>query len=426
MKFFLISKAGEGAGLLYKIKEEGNDVRMHIQEADYRTCWNGIIEQYPHQSSWIDKETVIIFDSSGMGGIADKFKKAGFLVFGGSSWADKLEEDRKFGLDTMHQCCIEVPETSFYSSTEWDKAKAFATEKSKDRWVFKPSGDLPSRLTYLPSDAEDLIGYMDHAKEHFGKDIHSFCLQKFTEGKIVSTEMWCDGTKFVGIPNHTVEVKKLMNDDLGPATGCAGNLVWLGDESENSIENGISRIEDQCVDNKFVGTIDLNAIISDDGTVYGLEWTPRFGLDAMPTFLHLLDMDISECISSFAHGKGILKLKNQFAGGVRLSIPPYPLEPKRAKDVKIVSPNQGLPIRGLKEVHNNNIYFYEVMLNKKQELVHSEGTGAILVASDSGNSPEECLELPYKIVEGVQVADKQYRTDLSKVLPKMYNEVKGL
>ena len=425
MKFMMVSKAGEGGGLLYKIKEEDNDVRMFIEEPGYRTCWKGIIQQTDLNDPWIDRDTVIIFDSSGMGKLADSLRKVGYLVFGGSHWADKLEEDRKFGLEAMDQCRISFPETEFFNSNDWDKAKEFVMCNSKDRWVFKPSGDLPSRLTYLPSDCDDLMGYMDHVKEHFSKDIKSFCLQKFVDGKIVSTEMWCDGTKFVGRPNHTVEVKKLMNDDLGPATGCAGNMVWLGDESEISVDEGISRIEDQCVKNKFIGTIDLNAIISDD-IVYGLEWTPRFGLDAMPTFLQMLSMDVGEVISSFAKESGILKVRDTFAGGVRLSIPPYPLEPKHVKDVKLVSPNQGLPIRGLKEANKNNIYFYEIMLNKKQELIHSEGTGAILVASDTGATPEKSLELPYKIVEGVQVADKQYRTDLKTVLPKMYNEVKGL
>jgi len=40
-----------------------------------------------------------------------------------------------------------------------------------------------------------------------------------------------------------------------------------------------------------------------------------------------------------------------------------------------------------------------------------------------GDTPEECLEKPYKILEDLVIPDKQYRTDLSKVLSKMTKEV---
>src|SRR5207253_9224176 len=98
MKFFMISKCGEGAHLLHKIMEEGNDVRICIQEHDYRDVWQGILTRTNVGSSWIDGDKIIIFDSSGMGRIADYFRKRGAHVFGGSSWADQLENDRAFGL----------------------------------------------------------------------------------------------------------------------------------------------------------------------------------------------------------------------------------------------------------------------------------------------------------------------------------------
>src|SRR5437899_2328032 len=276
MKFLMISKCGEGAHLLHKIMEEGNDVRICIQEQDYKDVWQGILTRTNIGSSWIDGDTIIVFDSSGMGGIADYFRKRGHLVFGGSSWADQLENDR-------------------------------------------------------------------------------------------------------------VEVKKLMSDDLGHSTGCSGNLVWAEGDRCSIIESGIALIEDVCKKEGYIGPIDLNTIINEEG-LFGLEWTPRFGYDSLPTILQLIEGDIGQLISDLCKGQcSEIKLSEGVAGGVRLTIPPYPLEPPSAREVQKTSPNRGIPIPGLPSKYKDNYYFFEVMPDEDGNFVHSSGTGVILVASSLGD-----------------------------------------
>ena len=422
MKFLLISKCGEGAGLLSKIKDEGNDVRMYVKEKDYASVYKGIIDQCSLSSSWIDDDTVIIFDSSGMGKIADQLKKTN-KVLGASAFHDKIEYDRAFGLDLMRSVGIKVPDTLEFGVRDWESAVSFVHLAKNERFVFKPDGDVPSRLTYLPSDSEDLIQYMKFVREYYGDKIKSFVLQLFIEGTIVSSEYWCDGTKFIGPPNQTVEVKKFMNDDLGPSTGCSGNLVWLVDESCEIIQQGIALVEEAVVKEGYVGPLDLNAIFNEQG-VYGLEWTPRFGLDALPTFMQLFRSDIGKFISDLVNGTcKRVPVNDYFAGGIRVSIPPYPLEPDKATEVQKVCPNLGLPIRGIEESDLKHFYFYEVM-KKEDELFHSEGTGVIAVVSDYDDHPAGTLNLPMKIIEELKIPDKQYRTDLQEVLPKMYDEIK--
>jgi phosphoribosylamine---glycine ligase len=421
MKFLLISKCGEGAGILSKIKDEGNDVRMYIKEKDYKSVYKGIIDQIHLGSSWIDKDTIVILDSSGMGKIADEFRNTN-AILGGSSFHDKMEYDRTFGLDLMQNCGIKVPETTEFSNTEWNLYEEFLQTQKNKKFVFKPDGDLPSRLSYVPSDTEDLIGYMEFAKKFYGSKIKSFILQEFIEGTIISTEYWCNGKEFIGPVNHTVEEKKFMNGNLGPSTGCSGNLVWLGDEKSEIVQCGVLCAEKELVKENYIGPIDLNTIFNDSG-VYGLEWTPRFGLDAFPTFMQLLQIDIAEFISGIA--KGTLKeipLRDNFAGGIRVSIPPYPLEPNKATEVQEVSPNYGLPIRGLPK-NLENFYFYEIMKDE-ENYFHSEGTGVIAVISDYWSDCESCFDLPYELLENLKIPDKQYRTDLDQVLPKMYEDVK--
>jgi len=221
----------------------------------------------------------------------------------------------------------------------------------------------------------------------------------------------------------------LMNDELGPSTGCSGNLIWACLDSCRLVNEGVAKVEDICVKEGYVGQIDLNAIVSkEDGKLYGLEWTPRFGYDSIPTILQLLDIDLGKLFSDFAKGQVNYEfpIAEGYAGGVRLSIPPYPLEPPKTKDIEEVGPNRGIPIRGIKESNKDKIYFFEIMQGEEEEILHSSGTGAILVASDSSETPEGCFKLPYKILGEAKVPDKQYRTDLDKVLPEMCENVQEL
>ena len=413
MNFHLLSDTGDGCGLMKRIQDEGNECTVHIRDNNYWDSHVGILQHIKEPS----KDAIIIVDTVGLGEEADKFRKKGFKVFGGSKFADKLEQDRDFGLDFMRNHGIKVPDTKqFY--TFWDAIAWVEKQKGDDTYVFKPSGeDLPCRLTYCATDKDDLISYLRFVQRYFSGRIDDFVLQTFVEGPIISTEFWVGPSGFIRPANHTVEVKKFLNDDLGPSTGCQGNIVWMAEDDE--IVALLEGIEKDLVEEGYIGPIDLNCILSEEGP-RGLEWTPRFGLDAMPSLLSLILKDVGGTISDIVHGNTkTMDLYDAIAGGVRLTIPPYPIEP--TNDVGKVlkeAPNQGVPIRDLED---DGVYFYEVMM-QDGELVHSSGNGVIAVVSDCGEDPKECLNYPYEILEGCRVPDKQYRTDLQEKLSEMTEE----
>lgn len=413
MKFHLLSGCGEGCGLLKRIQDEGNDCTVSIDFKDYAPAYDGILEK----TKTVPDGAIVIVDTSGLGNEADKLKKKGFKVFGGSAFADRLEQERDFGLSFMQSHGIKTPDTkvfrTFSDAVDWLKK-----QKGDDTYVFKPNGeDLPCKLTYCGADNDDLISYLRFVQRYFGGKIDDFVLQTFVEGPIVSTEFWVGPNGFIRPANHTVEVKKFLNDDIGPSTGCQGNIVWIAEDDD--VTSLLEGIEEDIVKEGYVGPIDLNAILSDKGP-RGLEWTPRFGLDAMPTFLHLIEGDIGKLISDIVNGDvNEMGVYDAFAGGVRITIPPYPIEPTH--DVKKVlqeSPNMGVPIRDLDE---DSTYFYEVMV-QDDELVHSPGTGVIGIVSDCDEKLEGLLDHPYDILESCRIPDKQYRTDLQKVLTDMCQE----
>lgn len=422
MKFFMYSQSGEGAQILHKIKLEGNDVGLYIKDKHYKTVFDGIVPKVnPH--SFVDAETVIIFDMSGNGSIADQYKSSGHKVYGASEFADKLENDREYGYQIMEKAGIKIPEyKKFHDFRDGEKY----VRKANKRLVFKPSGSMPCKLTYCAgkeNPVEELIEYMHFVERKFGRHINNFCLQEFIEGCVISSEFFCSPMGFVYPPNHTVEVKKSMNDDLGPSTGCSGNIAWAS-SNDKIILAGIAKVEEICIKEGFVGQIDLNAVVNETG-VYGLEWTPRFGYDSIPVMFSLLNMDFGEffcrVVNNELPGKNDADFDSDFAGGVRITIPPYPVEPEEGIDVEDFSPNKGVPIQNFED-HIQNLYMYEVCMDH-DSLVHAGGTGVIACAVNTDSDCEKVLDYPYEILDNLIVPDKQYRTDLSKVLPKMINEV---
>lgn len=412
MNFFMLSKCGEGAGLMLRLQEEGHDCSIKIKEKDYQDVYDGLLvkEEEP------DEGAMIIVDSSGLGTESDAYKRRGFRVFGGSKFADRLEQDREYGFQFMNDHNIQTPKTENF----WSFNDGIKYAKSRDeKLVFKPSGSLPCKLTYCSESVEDLINYMRFVEKYFGKEIDDFVLQDFIEGEVVSTEFWVGPNGFIHPANHTVEVKKFLNDNLGPSTGCQGNLVWIAEDDK--IVEALLRTQESLVKKGYLGPIDLNCVVNESG-IYGLEWTPRFGLDAMPTLLQMIP-NVGELISGIINGTvhEMNSLASEFAAGVRITIPPYPSEPKSSKSLEKQVPSKGVPVNCLLDV-KDKAYLYEVMYDKDGQLVHSDGTGVLAVISDISDNVENCCDSIYDILEELKIPDKQYRTDLDVVLPEMYQK----
>ena len=416
MKFLMISRFAEGAHLLWLIKDEGNEVALWVESPLFKDAWEGILPRVDKWQSHIDDDTVVIFDTTGLGKEADKLRAKGVFTFGGSEFADSLEKDRLYGLVVMQSCGIKVPKYQVFDNS---KALTEFVKAHPQKWVFKPyGGDEPSAMTYVSEDAEDLIGYIKYLESLKETVWDNVVLQEFVEGVSISTEGWSDGEKFVPPFNHTLENKKFMNDDKGPATGCSGNIVWIEPYECRIIREGLSKLRPR----NHVGPLDLNVIANEEG-VWGLEWTPRFGYDSLGAYIHLMGGEISKVISDFARGQAPDELDvidSAIAAGVRLSVPPYPSEPVKDKPLLQTS---GLPINGIPPDRMKNMYFYEVKVGKDGKLTHSEGIGNLAAVSHIGDDVDDAFNKVYKITDMVKVPDLQYRTDLGEVIGHALDKV---
>ena len=410
----MISKYAEGAHRLLRIKEEGNEVALFIDNDCYKETWDGILPKVKKWEDFIDQDTTVLFDQSGFGDKVDYLRRKGVSTWGGSELADKLEKDRVFGMEYAKKWGIRIPD--YFEFSDLSEGVKFL-KNNKGRFVFKPEGDdIPCRLTYCE---EDLLGYLeDFISPTYGSKIKKFVLQEFIDGVDISTEAWISNGKIVPPINRTIEAKNFMNDDKGPLTGGEGNIVWTIEMDDPIYKLGLEKVAESY---SFFQQLDVNGVMTEEGEFYFLEFTPRDGYPATPTLLHLVRHELGELYYNLAREEQKeMDVSSQMAGSVMMTVPPYPTELPEDHEL------EPRPLRSLPSEYKSNYYFYEVKIDENKHLVHTGESGSVGMVIGTGYDPEECLSLPYEILEKVRIPDLQYRTDLAKVFTEELEKLENV
>lgn len=413
-KFLILSEAADGCGLALRLKREGHEAKLWIRDSDSASSGHGIVD---YASEYSFGQTVVA-DCTGSGVLLDKFHESGVPIFGGSTFADRLESDRELSDGIFRDAGIPVPDSERIN--DWDSAHKLIEKigQSAGRVVLKPEGHLSGVLpSYVAYDLEDARKTLEHWKTTVGGENASLTIQEFIPGIAISTEGWFNGKEWLpGMFNHTIERKQVMNDDLGPSGGCSGNVVWKCDWTDPLVKNGLLKITPLLEKHRYIGAIDINAVVTDSG-FYALEFTPRFGYDAFPTLLlGLCDFDFGAFLEDCARGyESDVSLREGFSAGVRISIPPWPDEKKAT--------GKHVPVDGFKEADWLNFYPYDVQMNEDKELETAGGYGIVGVFNGTGETIGEAFARAYVLCERMRIPNKQYRTDLAEVCLRDYRGI---
>jgi phosphoribosylamine-glycine ligase len=412
VKIVVLSTSGEFLPICYRLKREGTDCSVYIHLSQYRGNYRGILKTLglkelrkaarkadiiiadivrPNERQKCDIALLKTFgcktnSPTVYGPILDKLSKD-HKVIGGSTVTDELELDRAKGSELAKKMGFTIPETQEFSNLK-DGAKFL--EGRKDLWVFKPENNLDIDLTYVEKfPGELLTKILEEYTQRIG-DKCDFILQKKIDGVEVSSEVWVAG-KPVHF-NQTIENKRLMNADLGPAIGSQSNTVWINKGGNEAITGPLTKMAAYLKSNGYVGPCDANCIVK-NGVPYFLEWSPRFGWDALYCLLTLVKGKLTDFFTKDFK----VEFHNGFAVSQRISIPPYPygtpqLRNLYAKGVSIIGNLKDYPWVWFQDIYSD-----------AGKLKCAGADGIIGVCSTRGESLEEAWGKLYHSIKKVKI-----------------------
>jgi phosphoribosylamine-glycine ligase len=418
-----ISNSGECLPIVWRLKREGADVEVYVHHPKHRGNYKGILQlvslgslkrtlkradqvifdiTHPNHGRPEDRALLKMFGlktstPSVFGPVADKMKKD-HEVIGCSEWSEDIELNRKLGSDIAGKIGMAIAETHDFKTLK--EGVKFLTGR-KDLWVLKPHHNADLDLTYVEKYPGELLRkFQGELPKRVGEKF-DYMLQKVVEGVEISTEGWFDGDKWLHF-NHTIEDKRLMAGNLGPAIGSQSNTVWMK-KSQGLLVEELTKLTPWLQRAGYLGPIDINSIITRDRRAFFLEFSPRFGYDAIYCLLTLLETPLTAFFTKRFRGT----FTGGFASSQRLSIPPYPY----ASASLLSEYAKAVPLEGSM---NRWSWFWlqDIQRNGDGDLVCAGSDGILGVATGRGASPREAVGRVYRQLRSLKIgAYLQYRTD---------------
>lgn len=385
----------------------GHEVRFSQPEAPRSTIGDGFVEKvsrWEDSLSWAD---VIVFDDTlGFGAIAERLRAEGRLVIGGTSYTDRLEEDKSFG---QHQLAEHgVPILPVHTFVDLSTAINFLQEQHKP-FVLKPMGAAQNIKSILcigeAPDNSDTLAALKRFDREVGAALYPLQLQERVFGIEVAVGAFFNGREFLRPYNINFEHKRLFPGDIGPLTGEMGtSMLWV--EHARIFEQTLARFSNTLKTEGFCGYIDLNCIVTKD-FIAPLEFSSRFGYPTIFIQMESLEVDVAELLFGMAqHQRVPLVPRARFHVGIRGCVPPYPLAPR------ITFPGycHGTPIR-FRNGSSQGVHFEDAMLIDGEWRVAGVD-GVPLVAVGSGATMECAREAALRRLENVCLNELYYRNDI--------------
>ena len=183
-RFLFISKEALISDIAWQIVKEGHEAKYFIEHQKDREVADGFVQKVDNWEKEVGWADVIVFDDVlGHGTIADKLRKEGRNVIGGTPYTDMLEHDRAIGQEELRKSGVSIiPQWNFDSV---DEAIDFV-EQHPDKYVIKPSGEAQNmkRLLFVgeEEDGKDIVNVLKAYKKAWSNEIKNFQIQKRITG----------------------------------------------------------------------------------------------------------------------------------------------------------------------------------------------------------------------------------------------------
>ena len=423
MRVLIIDPAGAGLDWAYRAQECGHKVKHFIRQTEKtKHIGRGMVELVDEYQPWLRwAELIVNTDNTRYLRDIDMMRALGWPVISASQETAEWELDRQVGQNILKTHGIAVPDCKEFTS--YDDAIAYVKRENR-RFVSKPSGDADKALSYVAKTPADMV-YMLERWKRIAKHKQPFILQEFIAGTEMAVGGWFGPHGFNAGWCENFEFKKLMDGDMGVATGEQGTVLRYVARSKLA-RMMLEPLAETLEKMDYCGYIDVNCIIDDKGQPWPLEFTMRFGWPTFNIQQELHEGDCVEWLASLSQGVDARNtLMDKVALGVVMSVPDYPYSHLTRKEVC------GSPIYGLTPGLQRHVHFCEVMQGKApvdragavvDEQIPVTAGDYVLVMTATGETVYEAKQRVYRRLKRLTLPNSpMYRTDigdrLSKQLP---------
>lgn len=409
--------------LAWRAKRAGHQVKFHRQ--DNSKNGDGIVDVVSDFKSWL-KWADLIFNADNTNYIEEleKCRKDGQCVVSCNKEVQSWELDRQIGMKVFESHGIPVPPYKLFTSLS---DASLHVRSTMARYVCKPCGDISDKsLSYCSKSPEDMVYMLERWKKSGGRR-YSVLLQEFKNGTEFAVGGFFGPGGFNSAFCENFEFKKLMNGDIGVATGEMGTVLRFVNRSKLA-DKVLLPLVKTLEKLNYIGYIDVNCIIDDKGTVWPLEFTTRPGWPTFNIQLALNKGDPVEWLLDLCQGKDSKNfLLNQIAMGVVIAIPDFPFSHLTKKEVS------GVPIYGLTPSLQEHLHMASMMLHESPMEVAGKivnvpclctAGDAPLIMTATGATVLGAKEKVYRKIDRLKIPNSpMYRTDigvrLARQLPKL-------
>ncbi|MFN0117479.1 MAG: phosphoribosylglycinamide synthetase C domain-containing protein [Elusimicrobiota bacterium] len=405
-KFLFISDIGCIGDLATQVKTEGNHVKYFIADKTEKNVSDGFVEKIDEWEKAVDWADVIVFDDIGFGAIAEKLRKEGKKVVGGTPLSDKLELDRDWAQEELRNVGVNTLPCWDFSS--FDEAIKFV-KANPGRYVVKPNGKAQDEkvLSFVgqEEDGLDVVNMLERYRTGWGTKIRSFQIQKFVAGVEVAIGAFFNGHEFLLPACINFEHKRMFNEEIGPTTGEMGtSMFWAG---PNHLYNEtLKKYEKRLSELGYVGYFDINCIVNSRG-IYPLEMTPRFGYPTINIQIEGIASRWGDLLYALGSKQPFnLKTNRGYQIGVVIAVPPYPYDDpdvfeKFSEDATII----------FKKPNTQGIHHCDVRLVDGDWRI-AGSSGYVMVVTGSGPTMADAQKEVYGRIKNIILPNMFYRTDI--------------
>jgi len=432
VRLLIVDPPGHGLDFAIRAQNAGHEVKLAIrQDEKSKNIGRGFVTVVPDFRQWLRWANLIVCtDNSLYLQALDAHRKEGGLIVAPSGEAAAWELDRQLGQKVFAKAGIAtLPVKEFRS---YDDAIAHV-KKTVGRFVSKPCNDANAdkALSYCSSGPDDMVYMLERWKKS-DKLKGSFILQEFKSGIEMSAAGWFGPHGWNEGFEEAFEFKKLMNGEIGCATGEQGTVMRYVRKSKLA-DKVLLPLTKQLEKLGYIGDIAVNCIIDEKGNPWPLEFTMRLGWPAFQLQCALVKGDPVEWLHSLATGKDDRPFfLDQIAVGVVLSVPDYPYSHVTRKEVT------GIPIFGVTPSLMTHLHPCEMMVGE----AYTDINGAlikcptpmtagdyVLVMTGTGFTVQDARGKVYRRLERIRKrmpGSPMYRTDIGMRLSRQLPELQKL